>query len=173
MKKRIIALAVSGACLLSVSSFARTHPSLDSQVMPVSVASPIVLHANLNVPQEVSQTATNTPATAVGVASMLFTPSTDTLQYAISYAGLSSAPFMAHFHFGLPSTNGPILQTICGKPKPTLEGACPDANAGMMHGSWHLSASEAKDLLMGKVYINLHTKLNQNGEIRGQVIPGV
>ena len=113
------------------------------------------------------------PARAMGVGTFLFNPKTNVLHYSIDYAGMSSAPFMAHFHYGAPTTNGPIYQTICGKPKPTLLGACPKTNYGVMQGNWRVPQADVSLLLHGDLYVNLHTKLNPNGEIRGQIIPGI
>lgn len=142
-------------------------------VVPVAipVTAPIVLAAQLSVPQEASQTSANTPADATGGGVFLFNPQTDVLSYAVVYAGLSGNPTMAHFHLGAATTNGPILQTICGMPAPTLAGACPSATAAMISGTWSVPKDEVKSLLEGKVYVNFHTTLNPNGEIRGQLVP--
>lgn len=43
---------------------------------------------------------------------------TDKLYYIISYKGLSGNPIMAHFHEGTRNMDGPIVQSICGMPRP-------------------------------------------------------
>ncbi len=40
-----------------------------------------------------------------------------------------------------------------------------------MVGETALSDSQTADLLAGKWYVNIHTKANPGGEIRGQVVP--
>ncbi len=39
-------------------------------------------------------------------------------------------------------------------------------------GTATLTAEQAKDLVDGKWYFNIHTKANPGGEIRGQVVTG-
>ncbi len=169
MNKLAITLASVSLCLTSLAGFAKNQPLPVPKAVPVT--QPIVMHAVVSVPQEASQTSANTPATAIGSSSYLFNPKTRVLKFFISYAGLSSAPFMAHFHDGAATTNGPIIQTICGKPAPTLIGACPDSNSGVLAGEWTVPAQDVPALLQGKIYVNLHTTLNKDGEIRGQLLP--
>lgn len=137
----------------------------------VAVTAPIVLSMQMGVPQEASETSASTPATATGSGTFLFNPTTDVLSYGIAYAGLSSAPTMAHFHFGAPTTNGPIVQTLCGMPGPLLNGPCPTSPSGFLTGAWKVPADQVSALLQGHLYVNFHTKLNPNGEIRGQLLP--
>ncbi|MBK2126279.1 CHRD domain-containing protein [Fangia hongkongensis] len=140
----------------------------------VPVTKPIILTANLSVPQEASQTSVKTPAVARGTSSYLFNPKTRELDFTIDYAGLSSAPFMAHFHLGSATTNGPILQTIFGKPDKPAMPLIKDSQKqdyGVLTGKWIVPKDEVQDLLHGRIYVNLHTKLNPGGEIRGQLLP--
>jgi hypothetical protein len=52
----------------------------------------------------------------------------------------------------------------------SLAGWNPSASAGGFNGTVTLSAAQATDLLAGKMYINIHTGTNGNGEIRGNIV---
>ena len=131
-----------------------------------------------------------TAATGQGV--FWFNPATNVLKYAFTYGGMSGAAVMAHFHIGKAGSGGPIVQTICGMPPPNTKALgysapaisskiCPTANSGFLTGSYKLQgnmhddgmtlAQEKQALMNGKLYINIHTCLNQAGELRGQIIP--
>ena len=83
---------------------------------------------------------------------------TNALEYHVTYEGLTGPAVAAHFH-------GP---------------AKPGANAGPqvpvakpldspIEGKATLTPAQAKDLLAGMWYFNIHTAANPGGEIRGQV----
>jgi hypothetical protein len=127
---------------------------------------------------------------ATGTGTFSFDPKTHTLTYTISYSGLSGAPLMAHFHYAAASQEGPIVQTICGMPPKNsaalgfsakqLDGeSCPTGTSGTITGSYKLQgnpelkmteAQEVEALMNGDLYINFHTCLNEQGEIRGQLV---
>lgn len=136
-------------------------------------------------------------AQATGTGSFWFDASSNELSFLIAYSGLSGDPIMAHFHYGAPGTGGPIIQTICGQPPPSsaigysnaaVTGTeCPNGKDGFFKGTYTLQGhrcppdaegcqtltveQERQLLLRGTLYVNLHTCLNQPGEIRGQVVP--
>lgn len=144
---------------------------------------PFYKHCNKKPPQEYTK--------AKGQAVIWYNPKTHVVKYAITYAGLSGSPIMAHFHLGEMGKGGPIVQTICGRPPkgnkmlgysgaPALNGhVCPMGRSGFFSGKYvlkgnphdHLTVKqEEKALLAGKIYINIHTCLNQAGELRGQIV---
>ncbi len=130
---------------------------------------------------------------AEGLAILQFYPKTNTVKFALTYQGLSGPAIMSHFHLGDMKKAGPIVQTICGHPPPgskalgfssaaTSGKQCPMGTAGFLTGTYKLEGNpkltpalsadqERKDLLSGKLYFNVHTCLNEAGEIRGQVLP--
>lgn len=96
---------------------------------------------------------------ATGTFDATFDTATNVLQYKMTYSGMSGPVTAAHLH-------GP---------------AAPGANAGVavpfapplaspIEGKATLSADQAKDLLAGQYYVNVHTAKNPGGEIRGQVM---
>ncbi len=88
----------------------------------------------------------------------VYRPSTKVLEYRLNLVGLSGPITMGYLH-------GP---------------AAPGENAGVqvpfegplespIKGSATLTDAQAADLSAGKLYVNLHTAANPNGEIRGQI----
>ena len=80
--------------------------------------------------------------------------------YEITYQNLTGPAVAAHFH-------GPAL---AGHNAPPVLPIAPDALASPIHGHVVLTGDQAKDLLAGKWYFNVHTKTNPGGEIRAQVL---
>jgi len=83
------------------------------------------------------------------------------LTWKLTYSGLSGPAIAAHIHKGKAGVSGPVIVPLCA---PCKSG---------QHGTAKLSASMAKSLAGGGFYVNVHTKRNQNGEIRGQVAAGM
>jgi hypothetical protein len=102
------------------------------------------------------------------------------IDYKLTYSGLSGNPTAAHIHFAQPSVSGGIAAFLCGgggKP------ACP-AQPGSVTGTivaadvqtvagQGIAAGEINELIAaikaGFTYANVHTALYPNGEIRGQI----
>ena len=130
---------------------------------------------------------------AQGIATLWYNPTRKVLMFAFSYSGLSGSPIMIHFHWGASGKGGPIVQTICGNPPPNnpklgysaaaLVGrTCPLGTSGFIMGSYKLkgnsalkpmlaASQEVNALIKRNLYINIHTCLNELGELRGQVKP--
>lgn len=101
------------------------------------------------------------PTAAVAVASIKLSPAMDTVWYDIVSTGLSGVITDAHFHLGAPGIAGGAVVNIG-------TGISGNKVSGKIFGS-SLTADFIKNLLKGDLYVNLHTALNPNGEIRGQV----
>jgi hypothetical protein len=86
---------------------------------------------------------------------------TRVLTWSMTYAGLSGPITAAHLH-------GPaVAGENAGVAVPIAVGLkSPD------NGVVTLSTAQMEDLLAGKWYVNVHTAVNPNGEIRGQVMIG-
>jgi len=104
--------------------------------------------------------ASESPATtskATGSAKLTYDDATKKLTYEVDYKGLE--PVAAHFHGPADKgANGGVELPITVGPSP-------------IKGEATLDDAKAKDLADGKWYVNLHTKDNPMGEIRGQVEP--
>lgn len=119
-----------------------------------SLAKIIHLGATLSGRQEVPPDNSKGTGTLTGTYDTL----TRKLNWSVSYSDLTGTPVAAHFHGpALPGKNGPI------------EVPAPHADKNPIKGNAVLTAKQAKDLLSGKMYFNIHTKAHPAGEIRGQV----
>ncbi len=89
----------------------------------------------------------------------------DTSSKRLSWKGtvssLSGSATAAHFH-------GPAEP---GKNAGVLVPA-PNVTTGAFEGSATLTEDQAKALIAGQTYFNVHTAANPNGELRGQVVKG-
>jgi hypothetical protein len=80
-----------------------------------------------------------------------------TVTWRLTYAHLSGAGFAAHIHKGAVGKPGPVIVSLCGP-----------CHSGQT-GTAHVTDTVAKAIEHGGTYVNVHTKKNPNGEIRGQV----
>jgi hypothetical protein len=96
-----------------------------------------------------------------GEANVSYDKASKKLTYKLTYSGLTGDPTGAHFHGpAAPGANaGVIIPLGSGAPANPTEGTAT------------LTDAQAADLLAGKWYVNVHTKANPGGEIRGQVMP--
>ncbi len=92
-----------------------------------------------------------------GKAKLVYDTDSKKLTYTITYKDLSGDALAAHFHGPAdPGANG-------GIEAPITVGKSP------IKGDATLTDAQAADLAAGKWYVNIHTKANPGGEIRGQV----
>lgn len=122
-------------------------------------ANPMKITIQLNGQQQVPPVQTN----GTGTANLTYDPSTRKLSWDISYQNLTSPATMAHIHGPAgPTQNGPVLVWLSKK------GVTPSSP---ITGSDTLTPDQAKMLMAGQTYINVHSKDHPSGELRGQ-IPG-
>ncbi|MDR3462570.1 MAG: CHRD domain-containing protein [Beijerinckiaceae bacterium] len=97
-------------------------------------------------------------STGTGALSGTYDTATKTLTYTVTYSGLTGPASMAHFH-GPASVgkNAPVEIPIKGD------------LASPIKGTATLTEDQAKNLLDGETYFNIHTAANKGGEVRGQI----
>lgn len=84
----------------------------------------------------------------------------DLLSYSITYTGLSGPVTAAHFHGpAAPGQDSGVMVPIPGP-----------YHTGMVRKKV-VTEAEAKTILAGKTYVNLHTAAEPNGEARAQINP--
>jgi hypothetical protein len=106
-----------------------------------------------------------TPPTAsagTGALTAKYDTATKTLSWTVTYSGLTGPATMAHFHGPAP----------VGKPAPIMV-PIKDSLDSPITGSATLTDDQAKALLDGNIYFNIHTAANKPGEIRGQLEKGM
>jgi hypothetical protein len=103
------------------------------------------------------------PVTSPGTGT--FTATYDTASKKLSWkgtvSGLSGNATAAHFH-------GPAEP---GKNAGVMVPA-PGVTTGAFEGSATLTDDQARAVMAGQTYFNIHTAANPNGEVRGQVVKG-
>ena len=88
-----------------------------------------------------------------------FDSETRMLAWTVAYSGLSSPALSADFHG--PAPPGEIAP---------IQVATPGDLASPFHGLAKLDDAQARDLMDGRWYFNLHSKRFPAGEIRGPVV---
>jgi hypothetical protein len=117
-------------------------------------AEKVAMKATLNGTSEVPATTSK----GTGTADVDFDTTSKKLSWKLNYSGLSGPATAAHFHGPAePGKNAGVAVAI------------PNAGSSPAEGSATLTDAQAADLLAGKYYVNVHTKDNPGGEIRGQV----
>jgi hypothetical protein len=111
--------------------------------------------ATLNAKQEVpAQVVKN----ASGKGSFTATLVGNKLTWTLKFSHLTGQAVAAHIHMGKAGKAGNVIVPLCGPCK------------SPMHGTSKLSKAVMKAMATHDAYVNVHTKKNLNGEIRGQVI---
>jgi CHRD domain len=113
--------------------------------------------AKLDAMQEIPKQAVHVP-NAKG--SFHATLTGTTLKWKLTYSGLSGPALAAHIHMAAMGKSGNVVVALCGPCK-----------AGGVSGSAKVSKAVIKAADKHLLYVNVHTKKNPNGEIRGQITP--
>ncbi|TIQ37760.1 MAG: CHRD domain-containing protein [Mesorhizobium sp.] len=92
-----------------------------------------------------------------GTATFTFNTTSKKLSWNVKYSGLSGPAVAAHIHG--PAAMGQNADPVIPFKK----------TKSPMKGSATLTDAQAADLEAGKYYVNVHTKANPDGEIRGQI----
>jgi len=123
----------------------------------------IVAHAatiNLKADLKASSEVPSKDSAGTGTLTATLNTETNEFKYHIEFSGLTGPVAAAHFH-------GPAAEGANAKPQLPIKAT---TIASPIDGKATLTPEQAKDLLDGKWYFNLHTAANPGGEIRGQVL---
>ena len=145
VRKLVVSLAAGAVCALAIA------------VVALGAGRTTVWTATLSSSQEVpKQVVKNTAAHG------LFTGTLKggKLTWTLTFAKLTGPAAAAHIHMGAMGTSGPVVVPLCGPCKSTVKGTSAISGA--------LQAAFSKH----KLYVNVHTAKNPNGEIRGQLAAG-
>ena len=127
---------------------------------PPAFALKIPIQASLSGGGEVPPN--NSPAR--GLLEGTFDTDTNTLNWTVTYSGLSSPAVAAHFH-------GPISYLgLTPEENAPIQVGTPGNLASPFRGVAKIDDTQAKDLKDGRWYFNLHSKDFAAGEIRGPVV---
>jgi hypothetical protein len=149
---------LAGQWYINVHTELNQSGEIRGQVLDSSTL--INLTSSLDRNQESPAVDPTTPSTANGSASITFDPNSNLLSWNISFDGLSGPAQAAHFHGPAGPGTATGVQVNIGETS---------GLTSPMIGSAIIDDTQETDLLAGQWYINIHTELNQSGEIRGQV----
>src|SRR5580658_6538192 len=140
------------------SSFFRTVVT----VCALTLVSAAAHAASINLKADLKASAEVPPKDSAGTGSLTATLNTETNEftYHIEFSGLTGPVVAAHFH-------GPAAEGANAKPQLPIKGT---PITSPIDGKATLTAQQAKELVDGKWYFNLHTAATPGGEIRGQVL---
>ncbi|HEX9045135.1 MAG TPA: CHRD domain-containing protein [Candidatus Limnocylindrales bacterium] len=161
LRALVAALALVGGQVLAVGV-----------LTPVAAAAPAgarFFTASLTGPAETPPVATS----ANGSASFVIATDARSIDYAVSYAGLSGPPIASHIHLGAVGVPGPIILPLTIAPgdgsSGSFFGRLTAANLDMTAGITSFADAVAA-IRAGMTYVNIHTAANPHGEIRGQLV---
>jgi hypothetical protein len=85
----------------------------------------------------------------------------------LTFTGVSSAVTAVHIHAGAPGKRGPALYTICVARGSDMVSGCRSPVA--FFNWWAGRLLPLDPATSGPLYVDVHTRLNPRGELRGQV----
>jgi hypothetical protein len=124
-----------------------------------------------------------------GRLALVLNTNAQTLNFQLSYSGLSAPVTQSHIHFGKEHVPGGIMVFFCSNlpnPPPGTQ-VCPSPPGGTVIGTimgsnvvgptaQHVTPGDfnalAQAILSNTAYGNIHTTAFPSGEIRGQIVPG-
>jgi hypothetical protein len=155
MKKTILSLELLSVLVLA--GFIYSCSKDDNNNAPVTDMYNI--SASMTTAQETG-TLNGSPSGS-GTTTGTYNAATNTLQYNVTWTGLTGTATLGHFH-------GPALAGANASPVITFN-LINNGAVGSATGTITLNDTQEADLLAGKWYSNIHTQANGGGEIRGQV----
>ncbi len=102
-------------------------------------------------------------SSAIGVAKLSLNTTFDTLRYYFVVTNLTGAIAATHIHNAEPNMDGGVVYEF---PSSAING---NVVSGMWTKTDGLTNTLVNQLLYGNLYIAVHTALNPNGELRGQI----
>jgi CHRD domain-containing protein len=135
------------------------------------------------------------PKATLGSGTFKATASGGKIVFTLTYSGLTTPAFMAHYHFAQRGVNGGIFIWLCGLPGTPAKRTCPDGTTAPATVTGTITAADIVSILTppftgdqgvnagdmstalriiqsGNAYVNVHTSRFPGGEIRGQVSTG-
>lgn len=151
----LVTKILNGQVYINIHTTANANGEIRGQV---KMTKGLAFDSKLTTDQE---TTTVVGSSAFGAGHLALNTTLDTLWYSFLAADLSGTITGAHIHQGAVGTSGSVLLNLSS----SINGNWVE---GMVTGS-SLTNAVINAMLSGETYINVHTTLNPNGEIRGQL----
>ena len=163
MKSRLRVIVIAATTSVVVGIAAGFATAGDSGVSASRQATKLTpgsykINTTMNTKLEVPRPKGTTSGTGTFKATLKVVSATKaSLTWKLSFAHLTGPALAAHVHLGAPGKAGKVVVPLCG-PCRSGRGA-----------TTSVTAVAAAAMIAGKAYVNVHTKANPNGEIRGTV----
>jgi CHRD domain len=154
-KRTVAAVAIVA---LAAMFFAMAQARAESNAKATST---YLVKATLDARHEVPIPKGARAATGVLTAKLVVAGKKSSFVWQLRFSRLSGRATASHVHYGALGKAGPIALPLCVP--------CVSPAHGEYRGSYVASPAFLKAILHGGAYVNLHTKLNPKGEIRGQI----
>ena len=106
-----------------------------------------------------------TPTTTGAQGLATVTVNGDSIHYRIELSNIDSA-FLAHIHHGAAGTSSGVIQNLYIGPRPPTD---VKFSGLLIDSTVAVTAAILSQIRADTTYVNVHTKLNPGGEIRGQL----
>jgi hypothetical protein len=120
------------------------------------------LKATLNAGKEVPAPKGATGATGVFTAKLVVAGKKSSFVWQLKFSGLTGKAIASHVHYGVAGKAGVVALPLCVP-------CASSPSHGEYKGTYVATRAFLKAVLHGGAYVNIHTKKNPNGEIRGQI----
>ena len=163
MKSRLRVIVIAATTSVVVGIAAGFATAGDSGVSASRQATKLTpgsykINTTMNTKLEVPRPKGTTSGTGTFTATLKVVSATKaSLTWKLTFAHLTGPALAAHVHLGAPGKAGKVVVPLCG-PCRSGRGA-----------TTSVTAVAAAAMIAGKAYVNVHTKANPNGEIRGTV----
>jgi|GEM_PF-263602 len=135
------------------------NPNGEIRANLITSTSPTLQVANALNPANEVPPVTNAPA-ATGSFVATYNPASKLLTYSLAFSGLTGNATAGHLHFGAAKHTGAVTLPFA---------SLPAATSGLLTGTATLTQMQADSLTAGRLYANIHTAANPNGEIRANL----
>ncbi|MGB2868401.1 MAG: CHRD domain-containing protein [Bacteroidota bacterium] len=152
---------VHGRLYMNIHTTANANGEIRGQVLPNSG---ITATAKLDSAQEGAVFAVNGNAPGTGTGTFVLNAAGTAITYAITINGLSGPITGSHIHNGAAGASGNVVKSL------TFANNFSSGVWSSSDGTQPLTDSLMSEFLRGRLYVNIHTGTNPNGEIRGQIL---
>ncbi|HUG47167.1 MAG TPA: CHRD domain-containing protein [Candidatus Limnocylindria bacterium] len=136
---------------------------------PVAVFAAEPFSAELTVEAEVPPPTVPDGYTGSGSATATISDDGTSIDYEVTYDGLTGPPIASHIHFGATGVAGPVILPLAHGDSP-FSGTLTEADFTPADGGPQTFAEALDAMRDGDTYVNVHTEENGPGEIRGQLM---
>ncbi len=103
-----------------------------------------------------------------GMATLTLSDDESSIDYEVTYEGLTGPLVAAHIHYGVTGEAGPVILPLAHGDSP-FSGTLTEADFTPADGGPQTFGEALAAMRDGDTYVNLHTEANPPGEIRGQL----